>query len=844
MADKVLIYYYLVAVSGGILVYSYLLYPILIFILERIFFKPVSKKKFIPDISFVISAYNEEAVIAEKIENLLSLDYPADKREIIVASDGSTDKTVEIAERYLSKGIVVHNHTMRKGKANVLNAEVPECRNDIIILVDARQRITDNAIRELVYNFSDPEVGGVSGQLMLEDNYGTGISKGMGFYWKYEKFIRTCESGIHSTVGATGALLAFRKELWLGLPPETVVDDMVLPFQIIRQGKRVILDNNAEVYDNASESWDREFVRKTRTLGGNFQILFNMREMGLPFFSPVSFQFFSHKVLRLLGPLAICALFWGNYWLFRLCHFEELLDQSLVWGGLLVLQGLFYLSAIAGFCAERLMLKVPLVHIPYSFVLSQIAIVCGFLRFGSGREDAIWEKTLNFEKNSLNKRLIRLFADSTIFCFGIIMSFYLRYSGKPPEHIFQLFSNLNPSFLVAGFNFAVPLVMIIPLSVFYFFRLNERRSVDTNPEFYLNVIYAVFSSTIVVVLLVYNMRSTLTIAYEGKVAGFPSAVLVLSFFVNCFIISGWRLLVKAIHKRSLISEGAWREIIIVGEGGVDKIIQKSIEVGSNEPTRIIGTVGPVAHKAFVDLARKEDIGSIPSILQADELIAATGILNREQTMDVLNSADKHRVNALLLPDDLELMLGASRLRLISYIPVLPAWKEELIEPIRIVKKVFDILWGLFLFLFNMPGLLVYVAANGFSFSSSLKTGMNGNVIKVIRPASCSNNVFKRSARRFFLGLSLLQGDLSVIGPKPVSLRRYNDASALEKSFIKVRPGLAGPSRITIPGKKRIARAFLPYAFYVYSYSLSMDLFYLTEMLFNISIIRKIFFRAP
>ena len=273
-------------IALAVLAYTWFGYPALLFACERLMYTPVRREAITPSVSVLVVAHDEEDVLARKIENLLALDYPKDLLEIVVASDGSHDRTVEIARAYQSQGIELREFPVRRGKASVLNDIVPDLAGEIVVLADARQRLERDVLRRLAANFADPAVGGVSGELVLETPAAAGIALSMNAYWRYEKWIRAKESNIHSTVGGTGAIFALRKELFRPLPGETILDDVVLPFQIVKRGFRVVMELGARAWDVAHESWQREFARKARTLSGNFQILFHFRRMGAGVLGP------------------------------------------------------------------------------------------------------------------------------------------------------------------------------------------------------------------------------------------------------------------------------------------------------------------------------------------------------------------------------------------------------------------------------------------------------------------------------------------------------------------------------------------------------------------------------
>ncbi len=291
--------------SVGIVAYTYAGYPLLIRALSMLHPKQVKKKKIEPNITIVLPAYNEERHIEKKIINLLSLDYPKDKVQIIIVSDGSTDETDNIVKKYSDRNVALERLRNPFGKPSAINHGVSKATAEIIVFCDARQRIHPGAVKELVSNFADPSVGAVSGELIIEGNHGPG------FYWKYEKFIRSAEANFDSIPGATGALFAIRHKLFRDIPEESLLDDVFTPMQIALQGYRVILEPNALVYDSETEL-SAEFSRKVRTITGNFQLLEHLPAVVNPLKNRLFFQIVSHKLMRLVCPAALISLLGSN----------------------------------------------------------------------------------------------------------------------------------------------------------------------------------------------------------------------------------------------------------------------------------------------------------------------------------------------------------------------------------------------------------------------------------------------------------------------------------------------------------------------------------------------------
>ena len=291
---------------AGIL-YTYVGYPIAIWLFARLRPRPWKFAPVTPSVSVVLAVRNGAALLPRKLEQLLHLDYE-NVKEVIVVSDGSTDGTPELLSRErnpLLKPIVLKEHD---GKAVAVNAGMAEATGDVILFVDIRPEIAPTAIQRLVGNFADPRVGCVAGELILRREGHDATSGAIGgLYWRYEQWIRKCESACDSPVGVYGGFYAIRRELAVQQPPGMILDDMYQPLSIIRQGYRSVLDANANVYDAWPETAGVEFHRKVRTLAGNFQ-LFRLAPWTLTPRNRVLFQLVSHKVMRLIVPYLMVLL--------------------------------------------------------------------------------------------------------------------------------------------------------------------------------------------------------------------------------------------------------------------------------------------------------------------------------------------------------------------------------------------------------------------------------------------------------------------------------------------------------------------------------------------------------
>jgi cellulose synthase/poly-beta-1,6-N-acetylglucosamine synthase-like glycosyltransferase len=290
----------------GIL-YTYIGYPVLIWLLSRLFPRRWTFSPITPSVSIVLAVHNGAPLLPGKIAHLLNLDYP-NIPEIILVSDGSTDETNEVLAQQNHPRITTIVLEEHSGKAVALNAGVERATSDVILFVDIRPEIAPGSIQELVSNFADPKIGCVAGELVLRqlDHDAATASIG-GHYWRYEQWIRSCECVFDSPVGVYGGFYAVRRELVVPQPPGTILDDMFQPLSIIRQGYRSVLDPRARVYDTWPEQVEGEFNRKVRTLAGNFQ-LFQLAPWSLMPSNRVLFQFISHKVMRLVVPYLLVSL--------------------------------------------------------------------------------------------------------------------------------------------------------------------------------------------------------------------------------------------------------------------------------------------------------------------------------------------------------------------------------------------------------------------------------------------------------------------------------------------------------------------------------------------------------
>lgn len=372
--------------SAAILAYMYFGYPLLLRIAAAR--RPPSSRPAaegaLPTITVLVTAYNEASRIDQRLENLLSLDYPADRLEVIVGSDGSLDDTAQLARRWASRGhVVVYTFGVRRGKPAMLNDLVPRAAGSIVVFADARQRFDRGALRALAARFADPRVGAVSGELVLtESGEPSAVGRGVGLYWRYEKHIRHLESRVDSVVGATGAIYAIRRALYAPIPDDTILDDVLIPMEIVRRGHRVVAEPGALAFDRVAADAADEFTRKARTLAGAFQLLTRHRWLLDPRVNRLWAQTLSHKALRLAAPGLLVALLCASVALS-----ETTFYQATAFG-----QGLFYLAAAVGARGRARGRLWPVVSVPYAFCLLNLATVVGFWRFAVTGQPVTWRR--------------------------------------------------------------------------------------------------------------------------------------------------------------------------------------------------------------------------------------------------------------------------------------------------------------------------------------------------------------------------------------------------------------------------------------------------------------------
>jgi biofilm PGA synthesis N-glycosyltransferase PgaC len=334
-----------------------------------------------PSVTLLIAAYNEERVIEGKLRNALAMRYPG-RLEIVVVSDGSTDRTPQIVDSFATHGVVSMHSPPRRGKTAALNRGVAAARGEILVFSDANNDFNPDALTALVRHFRDPAVGGVCGVKRIRDAAERQSSKGDGLYWRYESAIKTAEGRIGSITNADGEIFAMRRSLYRPIAEHIINDDAQITFDIIGQGQRILYEPAAQSVEYASIHIEDDFFVKVRMVAGGFQTLAHHWKKLLPPRSWFAFAFLSHKVLRYLMPLVLLLLL-----------LTCLLRAGQPWGaGLLAAQAAFYGAAAVGYALIRRGRIPGLTYVPFYFTAMNVAAFMGLVRYLNGRQGTQWRK--------------------------------------------------------------------------------------------------------------------------------------------------------------------------------------------------------------------------------------------------------------------------------------------------------------------------------------------------------------------------------------------------------------------------------------------------------------------
>lgn len=370
--------------------YAYLGYPALLWVLTR-FVKPKMSKNFVdneepqPSVTLLISAYNEEKVIAEKIHNALSLDYPADLLEIVVVSDGSSDRTPQIVSEFADKGVVLRHYEGRVGKTACLNRAVPLATGQIIVFSDANSNYDRDALKALVHPFLDSTIGFVTGWTRYGSSDDMTAADSLGLYSKLELVTKELESRLGSCVGADGAIFAIHKDLYVPLK-DYDINDFVIPLTIIEQGYRGVLARKAVCSEKDAGGTKGEFYRQVRITNRTIRAIINHRQLlNLFIFDFFSIELFSHKLCKFLVPFFMIGLFLSNLYLIP--------NKSSYFLTFLIAQLIFYSGACLAIYVSGDAISVRVIKAAYAFNLVNMAILVAWIKYLRGETFTTWSPT-------------------------------------------------------------------------------------------------------------------------------------------------------------------------------------------------------------------------------------------------------------------------------------------------------------------------------------------------------------------------------------------------------------------------------------------------------------------
>lgn len=372
--------------SLGLVAWAYFGYALVICVCSRLFGRsetpPETSDADLPRITLLIAAHDEASVIGDRIENALALDYPRDRLEILVASDGSTDTTADIVRSFAARGVRLLDYRPNRGKASTLNRAWNEATGDIVMLSDANTQMERPAARRLARWFSDRSVDAVCGRLLLIDP-ATGRNVDS-VYWRYENFLKSCEARLGALLGANGAIYAVRRAAYVPIPPDTIVDDFVIPLLArITRGRRLVYDAEAVAREETPSGIADEFKRRARIGAGGFQSLRLLWPLLSPRHGWLAFAFLSHKIARWFCPFFLLALLVAN----------AALATHPFYLAALAAQAAFYIAAWAGGRARGTGTASRLMRLPAFFSQMNAALLVGFYRWLTGRQRGAWART-------------------------------------------------------------------------------------------------------------------------------------------------------------------------------------------------------------------------------------------------------------------------------------------------------------------------------------------------------------------------------------------------------------------------------------------------------------------
>lgn len=369
-------------ISTAALIYVYIGYPLLVYLASLIRPKTVRRAEIEPSVTVLITAYNEENAIREKLVNTLAIEYPADKLEILVASDGSTDRTDEIVREFAAEGVRLFRQEGRVGKTATQNNAVNQANGEIILFSDATTEYRPDVLRRILPSFADESIGCVAGKLVYVDKSASNVGRGAQKYWNYETFLKESESRACSLIGASGCLYAVRRSAYRAMYPEACSDFLICTV-IFQQGLRSVYEPDAICTEDTNRQTGKEMKMRVRVISQTFTDLWRNRGMMNPFHSGFyAIELISHKLMRYAVPAFLFLIFASSGFLSVNSYLFEIV---------FLLQLLFYCVAAAGWLIERFGAKIGIFALPHYFLIANAASVLGFYKFLRGERYATWE---------------------------------------------------------------------------------------------------------------------------------------------------------------------------------------------------------------------------------------------------------------------------------------------------------------------------------------------------------------------------------------------------------------------------------------------------------------------
>lgn len=360
--------------------YIYIGYPIFVWVLSTFMNDMPAKGEYEPIVTILIAAYNEEKEIEKTIKNKLEIDYPKNKLEIIVISDGSRDRTDEIVKKFSHDCVKLIRQEPRAGKTSALNMAVPQARGEIIVFSDANSIYDAEAMKYLIQNFKDPKVGYVTGKMVYTNPDGGSTGGGCSAYMKYENYIRALETKVGSIVGVDGGIDAVRKSLYQSMRPEQL-PDFVLPLKVVEQGYRVVYEHLAVLREPSLAKSADEYRMRVRVALRAFWAISDMKHLlNIHKYGLFAWELLSHKCLRYLAFVFLIILYVSNCFL---------LSDS-VYLSMFIMQNAFYLTALITPAMEKYGRRIKALYVPYYFSLINIASAHAFVKFILGQKQILW----------------------------------------------------------------------------------------------------------------------------------------------------------------------------------------------------------------------------------------------------------------------------------------------------------------------------------------------------------------------------------------------------------------------------------------------------------------------